>query len=158
MDVKYCGLPMIVVEKIVIAPRDLFPSERDSLPLDWEARQKCRQRLKTMAGREIGLALPTGTVLSPGDVLYRDDEVEIIIEGVDEKVIVMHLQTRKEFGLACYQIGNLHRPIGFDGDAILIPYEPVLEKQFERLGFKYTLEQRIFTQASRQTLSHSHVR
>ena len=149
---------MIVVEKIVTTPRDLFSSERDSLPLDWEARQKCRQRLKTVAGREVGLALPTGTVLLPGDVLYRDEEVEIVIEGVEEKVIVMHPQTRKEFGLACYQIGNLHRPIGFDGDAILIPYEPVLEKQFERFGFKYTLERRIFTHASRQTLPHSHVR
>jgi len=149
---------MIVVEKIVTAPCDLLPSERDLVPLDWEARQKCRQRLKTVAGREVGLELPTGTVLSPGDVLYRDKEVEIIIEGIGEKVIVIHPQTCREFGLACHQIGNLHRPIGFEDNAILIPYEPVLEKQFERLGFKYTLEQRIFTHASRQTLPHSHVR
>ena len=54
---------MIIVEEIVTTQKRLSPSERDLVKLDWEARQKCRQRLKTEAGREIGLALPTGTPL-----------------------------------------------------------------------------------------------
>ena len=59
---------MIIVEEIVTTQKGVSPSERDLVRLDWEARQKCRQRLKTEAGREIGLALLTGTRLSPGDV------------------------------------------------------------------------------------------
>ena len=148
---------MIIVEEIVTTQKRLSPPERDLVKLDWEARQKCRQRLKTEAGREIGLALPTGTRLSPGDVLYRDAEVEIVVEGKPEKVCVLRLEKRKVFGLACYQIGNLHRPIGFDDGAILVPYEPVLEKQLTRLGFTYTVEERVFTGVLQQSQSQSHV-
>ncbi len=149
--------PMIIVEKIITTQKGLSPSERDIVRLDWEARQKCRQRLRTEAGREIGLALPTGTRLSPGDVLYRDAAVEIVVAGQFEKVFALRLEKRDTFGLACYQIGNLHRPIGFDDGAILVPYEPVLEKQLTRLGFAYTVEERVFTGAPQQSQSHAHV-
>ena len=148
---------MIIVEKIVTTQRGLSPSKRDIVRLDWEARQKCRQRLRTEAGREIGLALPTGTCLSPGDVLYRDADVEIVVEGKPEKVFALRPEKREAFGLACYQIGNLHRPIGFDDGAILVPYEPVLEKQLTRLGFTYTVEERIFTGVLQQSQPHVHV-
>ena len=148
---------MIIIERIVTIQKGLSPSERDLVMLDWETRQKCRQRLRTAAGREIGLALPTGTRLAPGDVLYRDADVEIVVEGEPEEVFVLRFEKREVFGLACYQIGNLHRPIGFDDGAILVPYEPVLEKQLTRLGFTYTVEERIFTGVSQQSQSHAHV-
>ena len=148
---------MIIVEEIVTTQTGLFPSERDLVNLNWEARQKCRQRLRTKAGREIGLALPTGTRLSPGDVLYRDAGVEIVVEGKPEKVFVLRLEKCEAFGLACYQVGNLHRPIGFNDGAILVPYEPVLEKQLTRLGFTYTVEERVFTGVLQQSQSHAHV-
>ena len=148
---------MIIVEEIVTMQKGLSPSERDVVSLDWEDRQKCRQRLRTAAGREIGLALRTGTRLSPGDVLYRDTDVEIVVEGKPEKVFALRLEKREIFGLACYQIGNLHRPIGFDDGAILVPYEPVLERQLSRLGFTYTVEERIFTGVFQQSQSHAHV-
>ena len=148
---------MIIVEKIVTTQKGLSPSERDFVSLNWEARQKCRQRLKTEAGRELGLALPTGTRLSPGDVLYRDTAIEIVVEGKPEKVFALRPEQREVFGLICYQIGNLHRPIGLDNGAILVPYEPVLEKQLTRLGFAYTVEERIFTGVLQQSHSHVHV-
>ena len=148
---------MIIIEKIVTTQNELSPSEQDLVRLDWEARQKCRQRLRTEAGREIGLALPTGTRLSPGDVLYRDSDVEIIVEGEPEKVFVLRPEKREAFGLACYQIGNLHRPIGLDNGAILVPYEPVLERQLTRLGFTYAVEERIFTGVLQQSQAHAHV-
>ncbi len=154
---------MIIVENIVTEQSNQHPSERDIVLLDWEGRQKCRGRLTTQAGREIGLALPTGTILFPGDVLYRDAQLEIVVAGIPEKVFVLRLNTREEFGLACYQIGNLHRPIGFQvsdsrngAGAILTPYEPALEKQLDRLGYAYTIEERIFTHAARQSPIHSH--
>ncbi len=148
---------MIIVEKIVTTQTEPSPSQRDIVRLDWEARQKCRQRLRTEAGRELGLALPTGTRLSPGDVLYRDADVEIVVEGKPEKVFVLRPEKRETFGLVCYQIGNLHRPIGFDDGAILVPYEPVLERQLTRLGFTYTVEERIFTGVPQQSQPHAHV-
>ena len=148
---------MLIIENIIKEKTKTQPREQDTVHLNWEARQKCRQRLRTKAGREIGLALPTGTRLSPGDVLYRDTDVEIVVEGKPEKVFVLRPEKRETFGLVCYQIGNLHRPIGFDNGAILVPYEPVLERQLTRLGFAYTVEERIFTGVLQQSQSHAHV-
>ena len=105
---------MLLVQKIVTQVVKFPSPERDVVRLDWEARQKCRQRLRTEAGREVGLALPTGTVLSPGDILYRDAEVEIVVEGLPEKVFVLRPETTENYGLVCYQMGSLHRPVGFD--------------------------------------------
>ena len=136
-----------IVTEVVTEVVKIPPLERDVVFLDWEGRQKCRQRLETQSGRELGLALPTGTVLSPGDILYRDAEVEIVVEGLPEKVFVLRPGSAEEYGLTCYQIGNLHRPIGFDDGAILVPYEPVLENQFRRLRFHCTIEERVFTHA-----------
>ena len=148
---------MIIAKEIVAKQVLPCPSWRDVVRLDWEARQKCRQRLKTEAGREIGLALPTGTVLSPGDILYRNAEVEIVVEGLPEKVFVLRPERIEDYGLACYQIGNLHRPIGFDDGAILVPYELVLENQLSRLGFHYSIEERVFTHVVRQSAPYAHV-
>lgn len=148
---------MLIIQDIVTEDTKHYPRKQDVVHLDWEARQKCRQRLKTEAGREIGLALPTGTRLSPGDVLYRDADIEIVVEGKSEKVFILRPEKRETFGLACYQVGNLHRPIGFDDGAILVPYEPTLEKQLTRLGFAYTVEERVFTGVLQQPQSHAHV-
>ncbi len=139
---------MIIVESIISEKLDESVLAKDAVLLTWEGRRKCRQRLTTTEGREIGLALPTGTILQPGDVLYRNEQFEIVVEGLPEKVLVLRPQTRRAFGIACYQIGNLHRPIGFCGGAILIPYEPVLENQMDRLGFEYTIEELVFTHAA----------
>ncbi len=148
---------MIIIEKIIADGGVQRSLKRDVLQLDWENRQKSRQRMKTRAGRELGLALPTGTSLFPGDVLYRDSEVEIVVEGIPEKVFILCFQSQQEYGLACYQIGNLHRPIALHDGAVFIPYEPVLEEKLSRLGFDYTIDVRIFTHAVRRPGGHAHV-
>ena len=64
-------------------------------------------------------------------------------------MFVLRPEKTENFGLVCYQIGNLHRPIGFDDGTILVPYELVLENQLCRLRFYYTIEERVFTHAAR---------
>lgn len=139
---------MIIVENIISEKREKKVSETDAVPLTWEGRCKCRQRLTSTGGRQIGLALPTGTILQPGDTLYRNEQFEIVVEGVPENVFVLRPKTVEAFGIVCFQIGNLHRPIGFHEGAILIPHEPVLEKQLDRLGFDYSIEELVFTHAA----------
>ena len=60
---------MIIINKLV--NNDIKQSkdrEIDLVALNWEDRQRSRQRITTLAGREIGLALPTGSILTPGDI------------------------------------------------------------------------------------------
>ena len=52
-----------------VTPASLAGRERDTLCLTWEERRWTRKRVVTSAGREVGLALPTGSVLRPGDIV-----------------------------------------------------------------------------------------
>jgi urease accessory protein UreE len=62
---------------------------RDTLRLTWEERRWTRKRAVTTAGREIALALPTGTVLEPGDVLAVEADWYLVVEARPEPVLVL---------------------------------------------------------------------
>ena len=44
---------MLIIQDILTENIKHYPREQDAVHLDWEARQKCRQRLRTEAGREL---------------------------------------------------------------------------------------------------------
>ena len=146
---------MIVVEQ-VIEECDLDGLDTDTLRLTWEGRQKSRQRVRTSGGRELGLALSTGTTLNPGDVLYFDDEVAIVVEGVSEDVFVIQPETRESACLVCHQLGNLHRAIALDGSDVLVLYEPSLDAALQRLGCPYSKELRVFSPSTHAAGHHVH--
>lgn len=147
---------MILVER-VLPGADEGERETDLVRLTWEERRKARQKLTTRAGREVGIALRTGTVLHPGDVLYRDGRLAIIVEGVAERVFVLSPATAEEACLCCHQIGNLHRPVALDGPRVVTPYESALEAQMERLGVPFAVDMRVFTGAGlNDAASHAH--
>jgi len=121
--------------------------EEDRVRLTWEQRQKARQKVVTVGGRELGIALPTGTNLQPGDVLHREAGLVIVVEGVPERVFVITPDDWERACLCSQHLGNLHRPIGVVGGAILTPYEEALEAQIRRLGSPFSVEERVFTHA-----------
>ncbi len=138
---------MNLVETVLPRIADDDDREQDCVRLTWEQRQKTRQKVVTQGGRELGIALPTGTTLQPGDVLHREDDLVIIVEGVPERVFVITPATRERACLCAHHLGNLHRPIGIVGNSILTPYEEAMEAQILRLGAPFSVEERVFTHA-----------
>src|SRR5207248_1670787 len=76
--------------------RQLAGLARDRLVLSAEERRWGRRRVKTANGRELALALPTGTVLTPGHVLYVGPEYYVVIEAAEELVLVVTPRSRDE--------------------------------------------------------------
>src|ERR1700688_366528 len=66
---------------------DLRGKEEDKLVLTWEQRRWMRGRFTTERGRKIGVALPTGTTLASGSVLYVGPDWYLKIEGAIEPVL-----------------------------------------------------------------------
>jgi len=136
---------MIIVNKLVDGNGTESQSrEIDTIPLNWEDRQRSRQRVTTTAGREVGLALATGSILTPGDVLFRDEILQIVVTGKAEQVLIVSAKNQKQYGLICYQIGNLHQPISLQEDQILLPYHEAITTQLNRFGFRYVEDCRVF--------------
>jgi urease accessory protein len=126
---------------IVITEPHLHVSEdalqgraRDTLCLTWEERRWTRKRVLTSTGREVALALPTGSVLRPGDVIALEADWYLAVEGRPEPVLAIAPRDRTEAIRVAFEVGNRHFSLALDGDLILVPDDTAMEQLVQRLG------------------------
>jgi urease accessory protein len=119
----------------------------DRVALTWEQRQRSRQKLRTVQGREIALALPTGTQLQAGDLLAVL-EGWITVELAPEDVLLIRPRSLQETAFVAYQIGNRHLPLEIAEQGLKTLYEPVLETYLGRQGMAVERTQLPFTPVS----------
>jgi urease accessory protein len=103
----------------------------DTVSLTWEERQKSRQQLRTAQGREIALALPTGTRLHAGDLLPATGGW-IEVRLAQEEVLLIRPRSLWEAAFVAYQIGNRHLPLDIAEGGLKTLYEPVLAAYFSQ--------------------------
>jgi urease accessory protein len=126
----------------------------DRLALTWEQRQKSRQKLLTAQGKEVALALPTGTRLQAGDLLPTA-EGWIEVQLAPEDVLLIRPRSLREAVFVAYQIGNRHMPLEIVDQGLKTLYEPVLEAYIVQQGIPVERTQLPFTPLS-ATSGHSH--
>jgi urease accessory protein len=126
----------------------------DWVVLTWEQRQRSRQKLLTTQGREIALALPTGTRLHAGDLLAAP-EGWIAVELALEDVLRILPRNQQETAFVAYQIGNRHLPLEIGEQGLKTLYEPVLETFLGQQGILVERTHLPFTPVS-ATAGHRH--
>jgi len=144
---------MLLIEHKITDSDNLAGLERDSVVLNWEERRKSRQRLKTTKGIEIAIALPTGTILYNGDILYINNNSYISVEAAEEDVLVIYSGGMTRGAVIAYEIGNRHLPISINGDTIITPYNHVFEEYLKRESIQYKCKKGIFEPIKR---GHAH--
>lgn len=115
-----------------------------AVPMSAEDRQRVRRRLQLPGGPEVALALPTGTCLYPGDVLYQTPEAVYVVEACLEEVLVITPTSLGEAANIAHFIGNLHRDIDIAEGTIRVLYEAALEIRLQKLARHVTREARPF--------------
>ena len=123
---------------------DLSRLERDALVLTAEERRWCRRRVTTRAGRQIALALPTGSVMTPGDVLYVARDWYVVVEAAAEPVLAVTPASREEALRVAFDVGNRHFALALDGARLLVPDDPAMEQLLSRLGVKWERTSAVF--------------
>ena len=138
--------PVIVVTKthVHVHDADLSRRKKDVLRLTAEERRWGRRRVTTEAGRTLALALPTGSLLTPGDVLYVGFDWYVIIEAAPEDVLAVTPRSREEALRVAYEVGNRHFTLAIDGDRLLVPDDPAMEQLLGRLGVGFERTQSVF--------------
>jgi urease accessory protein len=116
---------------------ELADLERDPLVLTAEERRWARRRVRTQGGRELALALPTGTLLRPGEVLFVGPAWYVAVEAAVEPVIAVAPRSREEALRVAFEVGNRHFTLAIDGDRLLVPDDPAMEQLLERLGIPW---------------------
>jgi urease accessory protein len=126
----------------------------DRIALTWEQRQKSRQKLLTAHGKEVALALPTGTRLHACDLLPTA-EGWIEVQLAPEDVLLIRPRSLRETAFVAYQIGNRHLPLEIGEQGLKTLYEPVLETYLSQQGIPVERTQLPFTPVS-ATSGHRH--
>lgn len=114
------------------------------LSMTSEDRARVRRRIVAPDGHELALALPTGTKLWPGQVLYRTDDTVYVVEAAPEKVIVIKPLNAREAAKAGHLVGNMHRDIDLEGEGIAVLFDEVLEDRLLREDFTLEHDERPF--------------
>ena len=137
---------MVVITEshLHVEPSALEGKERDTLCLTWEERRWTRKRVVTSGGREVGLALPTGSLLRPGDVVVVEADWYLEVEGRPEPVLAVTPQARDEAIRVAFDVGNRHFPLAISGRDLLVPDDTAMEQLLTRLGVAWKRSATVF--------------
>jgi urease accessory protein len=129
----------------------------DELDLTAEERERAHLRARSRGNRELIISLPRGEELHDGDVVYIEDGVAVVVAAAPEDVLEVSPRTPREWALAAYQLGNLHRPARFLPDAILTPYDRSSAETLRALGMATRRTRRGFVcERCRALTNHRH--
>lgn len=123
---------------------DLGGRHRDELVLTWEERRWLRGRFTTREGRRVAIALPTGTQLEPGRLLFIGEDWYLTLEAATESLIAVNVADRQAAILTAFEIGNLHFPLAVEGEYFLVPDDPAMIQLLSRMGSVWERRQSAF--------------
>lgn len=117
-----------VATAIARAPGVQHPS--DSIRLSYDQRFLRRRRLVAEGGLSFLVDLPETVSLRAGDAFLLSDGRSVAVEAAEEPV----LRITGDLPRLAWHIGNRHTPCQFDGDALVIRADHVLEAMLRQLG------------------------
>ena len=124
--------PMIRLDKKQDAAPALIHT---TVTLDFDARQKSRQRVVLDDGREAGIQLARGSVLVDGDVLTdAERSVCVRVAAAAEALSYVHCHDRLLLNRICYHLGNRHVPLQVTCEAVAYRRDHVLDAMVAGLG------------------------
>ena len=129
---------------VAVHDADLSRRERDTLVLTAEERRWGRRRVTTHGGRILALALPTGSMLTPGDILHVATDWYVVVEAAPEPVLAVTPRSRDEALRLAYEVGNRHFTLALDGERLLLPDDTAMEQLLARLDLPFERVQSIF--------------
>jgi urease accessory protein len=139
------ALPVVTAPRLDARDCQLAGRERDVLCLTAEERRWGRRRVRTRAGRELALALPTGTTLEPGAILHVDATWYVAVEAAPELILAVAPRSREEALRIAFEVGNRHFTLALDGERLLVPDDPAMARLLTRLGVPWRRETATFS-------------
>ncbi len=136
---------MITEAPRAVPPAALAGKARDTLHLTWEERRWTRKRVTTAGGRELALALPTGTVLDPGAVLLVEDDWYLVVEARPEPLLAIFPASREEALRLAFEVGNRHFTLALEDGALLVPDDTAMIQLATRAGARWERRQAVYT-------------
>ena len=116
--------------------RDRITAE-DPILLTSEERASAHMAGRSRSGRRVRISLPRGSELNDGDVLALDGGTALVVYAAPEALYLVSPGDARDWGVAGYQLGNLHRPVRFTDEGMLTPVDPMVAALLGRLGIAF---------------------
>lgn len=116
--------------------RDRIAAE-DPLLLTSEERASAHMAGRSRSGRRVRISLPRGSELNDGDVLALEGGTALVVRAAPEALYLVSPGDAQDWGVAGYQLGNLHRPVRFTDEGMLTPVDPMVAALLGRLGIAF---------------------
>ena len=95
-------------------------------------------RCTTDKGTELALALPRGTVISDGTLLYDSPERTVCARACDEDLVVIPAASPRTACIVAHHLGNWHRSLQvLDDGSITTEEDGPFVEWLERVGIAY---------------------
>lgn len=146
--------PISIQQLRAIDPPGRSSAEVVALPMTADDRRRVRRVVEAPDGIRFALELPTGTVLTPGTLLYRSSSRTYVVTAALENVLVVTPRDPAEGARVGHLIGNLHRDIEVDGGDVVALADAALAERLRRAGIAFVEERRAF--AGRAPAGHAH--
>ena len=146
----------MIIKEIIGNLKDIAVANRTViyLELEWYETSKRILHKRTNSGYEISLKFLNQTQnLTEGDVLYEDPEMLIVVQIKPCAAIVITPSSMYEMAYVCYEIGNKHLPLFYEGGELMIPYEDPLLRVLQASGLKPLVEERRLRHQLRTTVA-----
>jgi urease accessory protein len=114
------------------------------IPMTAHDRRRVRRMIEAPDGERFPLELATGTVLHPGQVIHRTASRAYVVTAAPEDVIIARPRDLADAARVGHLIGNLHRDIEVDGDAIVALADAALADRLRRAGIPFDEARRAF--------------
>ena len=126
----------------------------DTLWIDWYESNKRIIHSKTTSGRPITLKfLNESPELKQGDILWMEEAFAIVVELKTCEAIVLQPTSVLEASFICYEIGNKHLPLFYEGEELLVPFDAPVYKLLQASGYKMKVGQRKLTTAVKTSVA-----
>jgi urease accessory protein len=115
----------------------------DLLSIEWYETNKRILHKKTGSGIPVSLKfMQANPDLKEGDILWEDEKKIIAVEINTCACIVITPVSMLNACSFCFEIGNHHLPLYYDGDQLLVPFEQPLYNLLQASGYQVEVEER----------------
>ncbi|WP_055428078.1 urease accessory protein UreE [Bifidobacterium aesculapii] len=104
------------------------------IEFDWFETDKKRMRKVAEDGTEFGVMV--GRTIKDGDVLAETDDKRYFARIRTAQLIEIPVDSMKEMGRLCFELGNRHLSLKVEDDRVLVPYDHPTMEYTKKIGYE----------------------
>lgn len=106
------------------------------VPVDFEWFEASKKRMHKVAEDGTELGVMVGATIQDGDVIAETADKRYYARIKTAQLIEIPVNSMKEMGRLCFELGNRHLSLKVENDRVLVPYDHPTMEYTKKIGFE----------------------